>query len=76
MCEVTDDNVPAKWFKNCTVITNSDKYMIQYMGKTHKLTISKVDLDDAACYSICVNNRTRRASLAVRGKLKDNFFFT
>lgn len=50
-CEVSDEKVTGKWFKDGVEVTPSDRIKISHIGRTHKLTIDDVKPGDAGDYT-------------------------
>ncbi|XP_037545143.1 myosin binding protein Ca [Nematolebias whitei] len=50
-CEVSDENVTGKWFKDGVEVQASDRIKISHIGRTHKLTIDDVKPSDAGDYT-------------------------
>uniref|UniRef100_A0A8C6UL04 Myosin binding protein C, fast type a n=1 Tax=Neogobius melanostomus TaxID=47308 RepID=A0A8C6UL04_9GOBI len=50
-CEVSDEKVTGKWFKDGVEVTASDRIKISHIGRTHKLTIDDVKQGDAGDYT-------------------------
>ncbi|XP_017274989.1 myosin binding protein Ca isoform X2 [Kryptolebias marmoratus] len=50
-CEVSDENVTGKWFKDGVEVQASDRIKIAHIGRTHKLTIDDVKPSDAGDYT-------------------------
>ncbi|XP_049925351.1 myosin binding protein Ca, partial [Epinephelus moara] len=50
-CEVSDEKVTGKWFKDGVEVQPSDRIKMTHIGRTHKLTIDDVKPSDAGDYS-------------------------
>ncbi|XP_015249011.1 PREDICTED: myosin-binding protein C, fast-type-like isoform X2 [Cyprinodon variegatus] len=50
-CEVSDEKVTGKWFKDGVEVEPSDRIKISHIGRTHKLTIDDVKPSDAGDYT-------------------------
>ncbi|XP_068192413.1 myosin binding protein Ca [Antennarius striatus] len=50
-CEVSDEKVTGKWFKDGVEVQPSDRIKITHIGRTHKLTIDEVKPSDAGDYT-------------------------
>ncbi|KAK0148683.1 Myosin-binding protein C, fast-type [Merluccius polli] len=50
-CEVSDEKVTGKWFKNGVEVVASNRVKMSHIGRTHKLTIDDVKPDDAGDYT-------------------------
>uniref|UniRef100_A0A3P9M8J0 Myosin-binding protein C, fast-type n=1 Tax=Oryzias latipes TaxID=8090 RepID=A0A3P9M8J0_ORYLA len=50
-CEVSDEKVTGKWFKDGVEVEASDRIKISHIGRTHKLTIDDVKPSDAGDYT-------------------------
>uniref|UniRef100_A0AAX7TSM8 Myosin binding protein C, fast type a n=1 Tax=Astatotilapia calliptera TaxID=8154 RepID=A0AAX7TSM8_ASTCA len=50
-CEVSDENVTGKWFKDGIEVEASDRIKISHIGRIHKLTINDVKASDAGDYT-------------------------
>ncbi|XP_026181186.1 myosin binding protein Ca isoform X1 [Mastacembelus armatus] len=50
-CEVSDEKVTGKWFKDGVEVQPSDHIKITHVGRTHKLTIDDVKPSDAGDYT-------------------------
>ncbi|KAK2893482.1 hypothetical protein Q8A73_015966 [Channa argus] len=50
-CEVSDEKVTGKWFKDGVEVQPSDRIKISHSGRTHKLTIDDVKPSDAGDYT-------------------------
>ncbi|XP_035472016.1 myosin binding protein Ca isoform X7 [Scophthalmus maximus] len=50
-CEVSDEKVTGKWFKDGVEVQPSDRIKITHIGRTHKLTIDDVKSSDAGDYT-------------------------
>ncbi|XP_071323163.1 myosin binding protein Ca isoform X2 [Trachinotus anak] len=50
-CEVSDDKVTGKWFKDGVEVQPSNRIKMTHIGRTHKLTIDDVKPSDAGDYT-------------------------
>ncbi|KAM9345858.1 myosin binding protein Ca [Symphorus nematophorus] len=50
-CEVSDDKVTGKWFKDGVEVQASDRIKMTHIGRIHKLTIDDVKPSDAGDYT-------------------------
>ncbi|XP_062841002.1 myosin binding protein Ca [Trichomycterus rosablanca] len=50
-CEVSDDKVTGKWFKDGVEVEPSDRIKMSHIGRIHKLTIDDVKPEDAGDYT-------------------------
>ncbi|XP_053494098.1 myosin binding protein Cb isoform X1 [Ictalurus furcatus] len=50
-CEVSDEKVTGKWFKNGVEVLPSDRIKITHIGRFHRLTIDDVKPSDAGDYT-------------------------
>ncbi|XP_029944787.1 myosin binding protein Ca isoform X1 [Salarias fasciatus] len=50
-CEVSDENVTGKWFKDGVEVVPSDRIKISHIGRVHKLTIDDVVPSDDGEYT-------------------------
>ncbi|XP_030645637.1 myosin binding protein Ca [Chanos chanos] len=50
-CEVSDDKVTGKWFKNGVEVVASNRIKMTHVGRIHKLTIDDVKPEDAGDYT-------------------------
>ncbi|XP_068583971.1 myosin binding protein Ca [Cebidichthys violaceus] len=50
-CEVSDEKVTGKWFKDGVEVLPSDRIKITHIGRIHKLVIDDVTASDAGDYS-------------------------
>ncbi|XP_062264132.1 myosin binding protein Ca [Platichthys flesus] len=50
-CEVSDEKVTGKWFKDGVEVQSSDRIKISHIGRIHKLTIDDVIPSDAGDYT-------------------------
>lgn len=66
VCEVTETDTSAQWYKDGVNIDFS-RYIIKQMGKTHQLTITRASPYDNGCFKVDINSRVRQASLKVKG---------
>ena len=69
-CEVVEDDQTARWFKDTTELHSSKKYCLTSVGKTHKLTIHRLELKDTGQYIIDVKSRSRTSNLTVKGNVE------
>ncbi|XP_036088599.1 myosin-binding protein C, fast-type [Rousettus aegyptiacus] len=54
MVEISDPDLPLKWFKNGQEIKPSSKYVFENVGKKRILTINKCTMADDAAYEVAV----------------------
>uniref|UniRef100_G3U3Y5 Myosin binding protein C2 n=1 Tax=Loxodonta africana TaxID=9785 RepID=G3U3Y5_LOXAF len=64
--EISDPDLPLKWFKNGQEIKPSGKYMFENVGKKRILTINKCTLADDAAYEAVINDEKCFTELFVR----------
>ncbi|XP_023267025.1 myosin-binding protein C, fast-type-like isoform X1 [Seriola lalandi dorsalis] len=50
-CEVSDEKVTGKWFKDGVEVLPSDRIKMSHIGRFHRLTIDDVKPDDAGDYT-------------------------
>ncbi|XP_062294217.1 myosin binding protein Ca [Scomber scombrus] len=50
-CEVSDEKVTGKWFKDGVEVKPSDRIKMTHIGRTHKLTVNDVKPSDAGDYT-------------------------
>ncbi|CAL8274690.1 unnamed protein product [Lota lota] len=50
-CEVSDEKVTGKWFKDGVEVVASDRVKLSHVGRIHKLTIDDVKPEDAGDYT-------------------------
>uniref|UniRef100_A0A3P8XR43 Myosin binding protein C, fast type b n=1 Tax=Esox lucius TaxID=8010 RepID=A0A3P8XR43_ESOLU len=50
-CEVSDDKVTGKWFKDGVEVKGSDRIKMTHAGRIHRLTIDNVKPEDAGDYT-------------------------
>ncbi|KAM4598312.1 myosin binding protein Ca [Polymixia lowei] len=50
-CEVSDEKVTGKWFKDGVEVLASDRIKMSHIGRIHKLTIDDVKPEDAGDYT-------------------------
>ncbi|TMS22403.1 Myosin-binding protein C, fast-type [Larimichthys crocea] len=50
-CEVSDDKVTGKWFKDGVEVLPSDRIKMTHVGRFHRLTINDVKPEDAGDYT-------------------------
>ncbi|XP_031417132.1 myosin-binding protein C, fast-type-like [Clupea harengus] len=50
-CEVSDDKVTGKWFKDGVEVLASDRIKLSHIGRFHRLTIDDVKPEDAGDYT-------------------------
>ncbi|KAK5856072.1 hypothetical protein PBY51_007693 [Eleginops maclovinus] len=50
-CEVSDEKVTGKWFKDGVEVQPSDRIKMTHIGRSHKLTIDEVKPSDAGDYT-------------------------
>ncbi|XP_074387465.1 myosin-binding protein C, fast-type-like [Zonotrichia albicollis] len=56
MVELSNPDLPLKWYKNGQLIKPSNKYVIENVGLKRILTINKCSLADDAAYECRVND--------------------
>ena len=66
-CEVIEDKQPGQWFKDGTELQVCEKYFIEVIGRSHRLSIDNLQLCDTGQYSVDINNRKRVWSVTVKG---------
>lgn len=66
-CEITDDKIPARWFKDNEKLEPSDKYIMKKDGRKHSLTIKNATIEDRAEYTINLKDGKSSAPLFVEG---------
>uniref|UniRef100_A0A8C4LL61 Myosin binding protein C, fast type n=1 Tax=Equus asinus asinus TaxID=83772 RepID=A0A8C4LL61_EQUAS len=64
--EISDPDLPLKWFKNGQEIKPSSKYVFENVGKKRILTINKCTLADDAAYEVVVKDEKCFTELFVR----------
>ena len=69
-CEVTQDGVPATWFKDGVEIAPSDLVVASVDGKVHTLTLRNTSPDQAAQYTVKMKGKESSAPLTVQGLLE------
>lgn len=69
-CEVAQDGVHGKWFKNGKEIdaAYTQKYESTCTGRVHKLIVSNVSKQEAATYAFKFGSASTTAKLEVKGK--------
>ncbi|XP_041113274.1 myosin-binding protein C, slow-type-like isoform X6 [Polyodon spathula] len=50
-CEINPVNVPGRWYKNAQLIQGTDRVKITHRGRSHKLEIENVAVDDMGYYT-------------------------
>ncbi|KAJ7984554.1 hypothetical protein DPEC_G00356000 [Dallia pectoralis] len=50
-CEVSDEKVTGKWFKDGVEVIASDRFKMTHIGRIHRLTIGSVKPEDAGDYT-------------------------
>ena len=68
LCEVTEANVPAKWFKNGIELQPSEAVSMEMEGKVHRLVLKEAQLDDTAEYTVVIKDKSSSAKLTVQGE--------
>ena len=68
MCEVTEENLPAQWFKAGVELKPSDVVSMVTEGKVHRLVLKDTQLDDAAEYTVVIKDLSGSAKLVVQGQ--------
>ncbi|XP_011936667.1 PREDICTED: myosin-binding protein C, fast-type [Cercocebus atys] len=66
MVEISDPDLPLKWFKNGQEIKPSSKYVFENVGKKRILTINKCTLADDAAYEVAVKDEKCFTELFVK----------
>uniref|UniRef100_A0A8C2QI21 Myosin-binding protein C, fast-type n=1 Tax=Cricetulus griseus TaxID=10029 RepID=A0A8C2QI21_CRIGR len=64
--EISDPDLPLKWFKNGQEIKPSSKYVFENVGKKRILTINKCTLADDAAYEVAVKDEKCLTELFVK----------
>ncbi|XP_059733070.1 myosin-binding protein C, fast-type isoform X1 [Bos taurus] len=64
--EISDPDLPLKWFKNGQEIKPSSKYVFENVGKKRILTINKCTLADDAAYEVVVKDEKCFTELFVK----------
>ncbi|KAJ8319891.1 hypothetical protein KUTeg_001478 [Tegillarca granosa] len=64
-CEITKDNITAKWFKDGKPIQPGDKYKMVSEGTIHRLVVSDVDSEDEGDYMVVLRGKKSEAELVV-----------
>ncbi|XP_021091419.2 myosin-binding protein C, fast-type [Mesocricetus auratus] len=64
--EISDPDLPLKWFKNGQEIKPSSKYVFENVGKKRILTINKCTLADDAAYEVAVKEEKCFTELFVK----------
>ncbi|KAM3863963.1 myosin binding protein Ca [Diretmus argenteus] len=54
-CEVSDESVTGKWFKDGVEVLPSNRFKMSHIGRIHKLTIDDVKPEDAGDYTFVPN---------------------
>ena len=67
-CEISEEGVPVKWYRDNKVLSPSNKYKMIDEGTVHKLEISDVDGEDEGKYSVIAKGQKSEASLFVEGR--------
>lgn len=68
VCELSHEKMHAVWFKNDAKLHTSRTVVISSEGKTHKLEIREVTLDDISQIRVQVKDLKSTAHLKVLGK--------
>ena len=66
-CTVSKPGRSATWFKDGSKLSPSDRVTITAQDKQHTLSISRVDVDDEAEYSIKVEDLSSKCTVLVEG---------
>uniref|UniRef100_A0A8C2E1C6 Myosin binding protein C, fast type a n=1 Tax=Cyprinus carpio TaxID=7962 RepID=A0A8C2E1C6_CYPCA len=76
-CEVSDEKVTGKWFKDGVEVTPSNRIKMTHMGRTHKLVIDDVKPEDAGDYTFVPDGYalSLSAKLNFLGKRENHSFF-
>ncbi|XP_028267436.1 myosin binding protein Ca isoform X4 [Parambassis ranga] len=61
-CEVSDEKVTGKWFKDGVEVQASDRIKMTHIGRTHKLVIDDVKPSDAGDYTFVPDGYALRLS--------------
>ena len=69
VCELSEDGVPVKWYRDNTVLAPSNKYKMIDEGTVHKLVISDVDGEDEGLYAVIAKGQKSEASVFVEGSV-------
>ncbi|XP_049643530.1 myosin-binding protein C, fast-type [Suncus etruscus] len=64
--EISDPDLPLKWYKNGQEIKPSSKYVFENVGKKRILTINKCTLADDSAYEVAVNDEKCFTELFVK----------
>lgn len=74
-CEVSDDKIPARWFKDGVKLEPSDKYVMKKDGRKHSLVIKNAQLEDRAEYTIKLKDDMQStAPLFVEGTISQTSY--
>ena len=68
MCEISKQDLTAKWKKGDVSIGGGDKYQMVSEGGVHKLIINDVESDDDSEYTVVFRDVETTAKLFVKGK--------
>uniref|UniRef100_A0A671LBF4 Myosin-binding protein C, fast-type-like n=1 Tax=Sinocyclocheilus anshuiensis TaxID=1608454 RepID=A0A671LBF4_9TELE len=76
-CEVSDEKVTGKWFKDGVEVTPSNRIKMTHIGRTHKLVIDDVKPEDAGDYTFVPDGYalSLSAKLNFLGKRENQSFF-
>lgn len=66
-CEVSLENVPAKWYKANKPLKAGDKYEMIVDGCVHRLIIHDINSNDETEYSIVARGKKSAAELFIEG---------
>ena len=68
-CEISEEGVPVKWYRDNTELAPSNKYMMIDEGTIYKLVISDVDGEDEGKYAVIAKGQKSEASVFVEGRV-------
>ena len=68
-CEISEEGVPVKWYRDNTVLAPSNKYKMIDEGTIYKLVISDVDGEDEGKYAVIAKGQKSEASVFVEGRV-------
>uniref|UniRef100_A0A8C1I3V4 Myosin binding protein Ca n=1 Tax=Cyprinus carpio carpio TaxID=630221 RepID=A0A8C1I3V4_CYPCA len=74
-CEVSDEKVTGKWFKDGVEVIPSDRIKMTHIGRTHKLVIDDVKPEDAGDYTFVPDGYALSLSAKLNFLGKSFFFF-
>ena len=64
-CEISKDGLKVEWLKGDKKLSRDERYNISVSGKTHKLIISKVALEDIGEFSATYQKLSTTAKLSI-----------